>query len=214
MEVFARRMQHHVTWPTSLCRRHLRTVAARLTVQSPGHSRCPGTRTSTGQRSFAAYGPGPGTDYQRQLWVSCTIFQSCCDCTASSASTTNVQTRLDSTRLDALPAKKIYGQVLKLELPNVQCTCYVLRASACCEVYSNDMDEEKEKDLFNLYYVHYCMSILSVNHALDLRKFNCIQKHHITVLSALFLLTGRKEFELLCSRCSIAQPCKRFHGCV
>jgi len=123
MEVFARRMQHHVTWPTSVCRRHLRTVAARLTVQSPGHSKCPGTRTSTGQRSFAAYGPGPGTDYQRQLWVSCTIVQSCCDCTASSASTTNVQTRLDSTRLDALPAKKIYGQVLKLELPNVQCTC-------------------------------------------------------------------------------------------
>ena len=122
--------------------------------------------------------------------------------------------RLDSTRLDALPAKKIYGQVLKLELPNVQCTCYVLRATDCCEVYSNDMDEEKEKDLFNLYYVHYCMSILSVNHALDLRKFNCIQKHHITVLSALFLLTGRKEFELSCSRCSIAQPRKRFHGCV
>ena len=78
------------------------------------------------------------------------------------------------------------------------------------------MDEEKEKDLFNLYYVHYCMGILSVNHALNLRKFNCIQKHHITVglLSALFLLTGRKEFELLCSRCSIAQPRKRFHGCV
>ena len=31
-----------------------------------------------------------------QLWVSCTIVRRCCDCTASSAPTTNVQTRLDS----------------------------------------------------------------------------------------------------------------------
>ena len=73
-------------------------------------------------RSLAAYGPGPGTDYQRpsdhqnchclhssaslrpicsstrqcwlQLLVSCTVVQRCCDCTASSAPTTNVLTRI------------------------------------------------------------------------------------------------------------------------
>ena len=32
-----------------------------------------------------------------QLWVSCTVVRRCCDCTASSAPTTNLQTRLDST---------------------------------------------------------------------------------------------------------------------
>jgi len=32
-----------------------------------------------------------------QLWVSCIVVRRCCDCTASSAPTTNVQTRLDST---------------------------------------------------------------------------------------------------------------------
>ena len=61
------------------------------------------------------------------------------------------------------------------------------------------------------------MGILPVNYAVDLQKFNFLQKqsvHHITVLSALFSLTGSKEFELLCSRCCIAQPRKRFHGCV
>ena len=31
-----------------------------------------------------------------QLWVSCTVVRRCCDCTASSAPTTNVETRLDS----------------------------------------------------------------------------------------------------------------------
>ena len=30
-----------------------------------------------------------------QLWVSCTVVRRCCDCTASSAPTTNVQTRRD-----------------------------------------------------------------------------------------------------------------------
>jgi len=34
-----------------------------------------------------------------QLWVSCTVVRRCCDCTASSAPTTNVQTRLDTDRL-------------------------------------------------------------------------------------------------------------------
>ena len=81
----------------------------------------------TGQRMCMA--PGPGTDYQRpsdhqncrylhssassrptrlfehrqcwlQLWVSCTVVRRCCDCTASSAPTTNVPTRLDLTPLD------------------------------------------------------------------------------------------------------------------
>jgi len=71
--------------------------------------------------------PGPGTDYTNgppitrtvarfvqapaqdplvcsstrqcwlQLWVSCTVVRRCCDCTTSSAPTTNLQTRLDST---------------------------------------------------------------------------------------------------------------------
>ena len=31
-----------------------------------------------------------------QLWVSCTVVRRCCDCTASSAPTTNVQIRLES----------------------------------------------------------------------------------------------------------------------
>ena len=31
-----------------------------------------------------------------QLWVSCAVVRCCCDCTASSMPTTNVQTRLDS----------------------------------------------------------------------------------------------------------------------
>ena len=34
-----------------------------------------------------------------QLWVSCTVVWRCCDCTASSAPTTNVHTRLNSTQL-------------------------------------------------------------------------------------------------------------------
>ena len=34
-----------------------------------------------------------------QPWVSCAIVRHCCDCTASSAPTTSVHTRLDSTRL-------------------------------------------------------------------------------------------------------------------
>ena len=55
--------------------------------------------------------------------------------------------------------------------------------------------------------VQYCMGILPVNYALDLRKFNFLQKqsvHHIRLglLGALFLfsLIGSKEFELLCNR--------------
>ena len=81
----------------------------------------PWTPTSTGQRSSAAYGrrtwnqlptalrspelslfiQAPAEDplvcsstRQRwlQLWVSCTVVRRCCDCTASSALTTNVHT--------------------------------------------------------------------------------------------------------------------------
>ena len=74
----------------------------------------PWTRTSTGQRSFAAYGPRTWNrlpllfDYQNcrflhsaqyspvpalnlQWWVSCTIVRHCRECTACSAPTTNVQ---------------------------------------------------------------------------------------------------------------------------
>ena len=89
----------------------------------------PWTRTSTGQRSFATYGPrtcmkpttngppitrtvalfiqAPAQDplvcsstrqCWLQLWVSCTVVWRCCDCTASSAPTTNVQTRLSTRR--------------------------------------------------------------------------------------------------------------------
>jgi len=85
----------------------------------------PWTRTSTGQRSFAAYGlrtwdrlptalRSPElslASYKRQLktlccsstrqcWlqllVSCTVVRRCCDCTVSSAPTINVQTDLIS----------------------------------------------------------------------------------------------------------------------
>jgi len=50
--------QRHVTWPTSACRRRLQTVVASLALQSPrSWLLVPWTRTSTGQRSFAAFGP-------------------------------------------------------------------------------------------------------------------------------------------------------------
>jgi len=82
----------------------------------------PWTRTSTGHRRFAVYGPrtwnrlptalrspelslsilAPAQDplvcsstrqCWLQLWVSCTVVRRCCDCTTSSAPTTNVPTR-------------------------------------------------------------------------------------------------------------------------
>ena len=93
----------------------------------------PWTRMSTGQRNFAAYGPRtwsrlPSSPITRtvalfiqapaqdppvpanrqcwlQLWMSCTVVdvRRCCDCTASSAPTTNVQTRLDLLQFSIRP---------------------------------------------------------------------------------------------------------------
>ena len=114
--------QRHVTWPTSVCRRRLRTAVATLALQSPGPSWCPGLGRLLACAVLLRMTPGPGTDYKRpsdhqncrslhssassrptrsstrqcrlQLWVSCTVVRRCCDCTASSAPTP----RLDSTR--------------------------------------------------------------------------------------------------------------------
>ena len=116
-------IQRHITWLTSLCRRCLRTVVASLALQSPGLSWCPELgRPLASAAPGLPSAHGPGTDGPRitrtvalllqapaqdsfvcsstrqcwlQLWVLCTIVQRCCDCTASSASTTNVQTRLN-----------------------------------------------------------------------------------------------------------------------
>ena len=104
-----------VTWPTSVCRRRLRTAVATLALQSPW------TRTSTGQRSFAAYDPRTWnrlptalrspelslSSFKRQLKTHSSVpaldsagcscecrvpssHRRCCECTASSAPTTNV----------------------------------------------------------------------------------------------------------------------------
>ena len=123
------RTQRHVTWPTCVCRRRLRTVVASLALQSPRSSwlLVPWTRTSTGQRSFAVYGHRTWNrlptalrspelslgSFKRQLKTHSSVpaaldsagcscgcrvpssHRRCCDCTASSAPTTNVQTRLD-----------------------------------------------------------------------------------------------------------------------
>ena len=123
MEVSARRSATLSGRP--LCRRRLRTAVATLALQSPGPSWCPGLGRLLASAALLRMTPaGPGTDYQRpsdhqncrslyssassrptcsstrqcwlQLWVSCTVVRRCCDCTASSAPTTNVQTRLDS----------------------------------------------------------------------------------------------------------------------
>ena len=126
MEVSARRMRH-VTWPTSVCRRRLRTVVASLALQSPGPCWCPGLGRLLASAALLRTVPGPGTDLEPtshgrpitrtvarfvqapaqdplvcsstrqcwlQLWVSCTVVRRCCDCTVSSAPTTNLQTRL------------------------------------------------------------------------------------------------------------------------
>ena len=77
----------------------------------------------------------------------------------------------------------------------------------------------KLKSVSNLYYVQYFMATLPVNYALDLRKFNFLQKlsaHHTSVMNLLFSLTARKEFELLCKNYSVTQPQAhgRFRVCV
>ena len=114
-------MQRHVIWPTCVCQRSLWMFVASLALQSPGPSWCPGLGRLLASTSLLRMAPGPGTDYQwpsdhqncsslhssttplvcsstRQCWlqlrVSCTIVWRCCDCTASSAPTTNVQTWL------------------------------------------------------------------------------------------------------------------------
>jgi len=121
------RTQRHVTWPTCVCRRRLRTVVASLALQSPrSWLLVPWTRTSTGQRSFAVYGRRTWNrlptafrspelslaSFKRYLKTHSSVpaldsagcscgchvpssHRRCCDCTASSAPSTNVQTRLD-----------------------------------------------------------------------------------------------------------------------
>jgi len=102
----------------------IRTVVASLAVQSPVPCWCTGLGRLLASTALLRMAPGPRTDYQRpcdhqncrslhssassrptcsssrqcwlQLWVSCTVVRRCCDCTASSAPTTNVQTRLES----------------------------------------------------------------------------------------------------------------------
>jgi len=57
--------QRQVTWPTSVCRRRLRTVVASLALQSPGPSWCPGLGRLLASAALLRLAPGPGTDYQR-----------------------------------------------------------------------------------------------------------------------------------------------------
>ena len=123
MEVSARRNATSPGAATSVCRRRLRTVVASLALQSPGPSWCPGLGhllaspanccvwpqdlepTTNGPpitRTVARFIQAPAQDplvccsNTRQCWLQLRV--SCCDCTASSAPTTNVlQTRLDST---------------------------------------------------------------------------------------------------------------------
>ena len=54
-----------VTWPTSVCRRRLRTVVASLALQSPGSSWCAGLGRLLASAVWLRMAPGPGTDYQR-----------------------------------------------------------------------------------------------------------------------------------------------------
>jgi len=126
--------QSHVTWPTSMCRRLLRTavdgrpspVSLCSLRGSPGaldsdvyrsaqllNNLEPTTNGSSITRTNAVFIQAPAQDplvcsstrqCSLQLWVSCTVVRRCCDCTASSAPTTNVQTRLNST-----PTNIIYG---------------------------------------------------------------------------------------------------------
>jgi len=55
--------QRHVTWPTSVCRRHLRTVVASLALQYAGSSWCPGLGRLLASAALLRMAPGPGTDY-------------------------------------------------------------------------------------------------------------------------------------------------------
>jgi len=64
-----------------------------------------------------------------QLWVSCTIVQRCCDCTASSASTTNVQTRLNWVTHNQDLLTRVWSQLKAVEhcLPR-----WHLTSHQCC----------------------------------------------------------------------------------
>jgi len=53
----------YVTWPTSVCRRRLRTAVASFTLQSPGPSWCPGLGRPLTSTSLLRMAPGPRTDY-------------------------------------------------------------------------------------------------------------------------------------------------------
>ena len=60
----------------------------------------------------------------------------------------------------------------------------------------------KLKNLSNLYYVQYCIDILHINYALDLKKLSFLHKqsfHHMAVVNELYLLIGCKDFDVLCN---------------
>jgi len=91
-----------VNWPSQLCCVWLQdlelttngpaiTRTAALFIQAPAQN--PLVCSSTRQCSWL------------QLWVSCTVVRRCCDCTATLAPTTNVQTRLRQSSL--LPQHRI-----------------------------------------------------------------------------------------------------------
>jgi len=143
--------------PTSVCRRRLRTVVASLALQSPGLSWCPGLGRLLASAALLRMAPGSGTDCQRssehqncrwlhwsassrptcsstrqlwlQLWVSCTVVRHCC--TASSASTTDVQTRLDAHRRGR--TKLRWHMALKCAL--LWSACLVYLCVSCSEFH-------------------------------------------------------------------------------
>jgi len=58
-----------VTWPTSVCRRRLRTVVASLALQSPGSFWCAGLGRLLASAVWLRMAPGPGTDHQNCHWL-------------------------------------------------------------------------------------------------------------------------------------------------
>ena len=89
-----------VYWPAQLC-----CVWPRTWSRLPTALRSPELSLVSFKRQLKTHSSVP--ELVRQCWlqlcVSCTVVRRCCDCTASSAPTTNLQTRLDWTpRLSVL----------------------------------------------------------------------------------------------------------------
>jgi len=55
-------IQRHITWPTSVCQRRLRTVITSLALQFLGPSWCPGLGRLLASAALQCMAPGPGTD--------------------------------------------------------------------------------------------------------------------------------------------------------